>query len=79
MIAHPPLVGRSGTVFGFKAEYQASCFASLIQMAPAAPASVADQAMTRVIAFDVNETLFDLRALDAPFVGLLGSAGLRPR
>ncbi len=35
--------------------------------------------MTRVIAFDVNETLLDLRALDAPFVELLGSAGLRPQ
>ena len=33
--------------------------------------------MTRVIAFDVNETLLDLRALDAPFEELLGSAELR--
>jgi 2-haloacid dehalogenase len=33
--------------------------------------------MTRVIAFDVNETLLDLRALDAPFEQLLGSADLR--
>ncbi len=33
--------------------------------------------MTRVIAFDVNETLLDLRALDAPFEQLLGSAEAR--
>jgi hypothetical protein len=33
--------------------------------------------MTRVIAFDVNETLLDLRALDALFEELLGSAQLR--
>ena len=33
--------------------------------------------MTRVIAFDVNETLLDLRALDPPFEELLGSAALR--
>ena len=33
--------------------------------------------MTRVIAFDVNETLLDLAALDAPFAELLGSAELR--
>lgn len=33
--------------------------------------------MTRVIAFDVNETLLDLRALDGPFAELLGSADLR--
>jgi 2-haloacid dehalogenase len=33
--------------------------------------------MTRVIAFDVNETLLDLRALDEPFEQLLGSSGLR--
>jgi 2-haloacid dehalogenase len=32
-----------------------------------------------VIAFDVNETLLDLRALDEPFEGLLGSAALRPQ
>jgi 2-haloacid dehalogenase len=32
-----------------------------------------------VIAFDVNETLLDLRALDAPFAELLGSAALRPQ
>jgi 2-haloacid dehalogenase len=33
--------------------------------------------MTSVIAFDVNETLLDLRALDDPFEELLGSTGLR--
>jgi 2-haloacid dehalogenase len=33
--------------------------------------------MTRVIAFDVNETLLDLRALDGPFEKLLGSPSLR--
>lgn len=33
--------------------------------------------MTQVIAFDVNETLLDLGALDAPFEQLLGSSGLR--
>ncbi len=33
--------------------------------------------MPRVIAFDVNETLLDLRALDAPFAELLGSAEYR--
>lgn len=33
--------------------------------------------MTRVVAFDVNETLLDLRALDEPFEQLLGSAALR--
>ncbi|MFZ0091954.1 MAG: haloacid dehalogenase type II [Solirubrobacteraceae bacterium] len=33
--------------------------------------------MTQVIAFDVNETLLDLRALDRPFEELLGSAALR--
>jgi 2-haloacid dehalogenase len=33
--------------------------------------------MTRVIAFDVNETLLDLRALDEPFEQLLGSSDLR--
>ncbi|MGS2646233.1 haloacid dehalogenase type II [Streptosporangium sp. LJ11] len=33
--------------------------------------------MTRVVAFDVNETLLDLRALDAAFEELLGSAELR--
>lgn len=35
--------------------------------------------MARVIAFDVNETLLDLRALDEPFQALLGSASLRPQ
>ena len=35
--------------------------------------------MASVIAFDVNETLLDLRALDAPFEALLGSAALRPQ
>lgn len=33
--------------------------------------------MTKVIAFDVNETLLDLRVLDAAFDELLGSAELR--
>lgn len=33
--------------------------------------------MTRVIAFDVNETLLDLSVLDAPFAEILGSASLR--
>jgi 2-haloacid dehalogenase len=33
--------------------------------------------MTRVIAFDVNETLLDLRALDEPFEQLLGPPSLR--
>lgn len=33
--------------------------------------------MTTVIAFDVNETLLDLRALDAHFEDLLGSTALR--
>jgi 2-haloacid dehalogenase len=32
-----------------------------------------------VIAFDVNETLLDLRALDVPFEALFGSAALRPQ
>ena len=35
--------------------------------------------MASVIAFDVNETLLDLRALDEPFLVLLGSAALRPQ
>ncbi len=35
--------------------------------------------MARVIAFDVNETLLDLRALDAPFEARLGGAALRPQ
>jgi 2-haloacid dehalogenase len=33
--------------------------------------------MTKIVAFDVNETLLDLRALDAPFEELFGSAALR--
>ncbi len=33
--------------------------------------------MTSIIGFDVNEILFDLRALDVPLEELLGSAGLR--
>ncbi len=33
--------------------------------------------MTQVIAFDVNETLLDLRALDRPFQELMGDAALR--
>ena len=32
-----------------------------------------------VIAFDVNETLLDLRALDAPFAAAFGDASLRPQ
>ena len=32
-----------------------------------------------VIAFDVNETLLDLRALDAPFAAAFGDAALRPQ
>lgn len=35
--------------------------------------------MTRVLAFDVNETLLDLKALDRPFQELFGTAGLRPQ
>jgi len=35
--------------------------------------------MASVIAFDVNETLLDLRALDGPFQELFGSASLRPQ
>jgi 2-haloacid dehalogenase len=35
--------------------------------------------MARVIAFDVNETLLDLSALDEPFETLLGSRTLRPQ
>ena len=35
--------------------------------------------MTSVIAFDVNETLLDLRALDEPFAQVLGDAALRPQ
>jgi len=33
--------------------------------------------VTKVIAFDVNETLLDLSSLDTPFMSLLGSAALR--
>ncbi|MEV7817394.1 haloacid dehalogenase type II [Streptomyces flaveolus] len=33
--------------------------------------------MTRVLAFDVNETLLDLSALDKPFTALFGTAALR--
>jgi 2-haloacid dehalogenase len=32
-----------------------------------------------IIAFDVNETLLDLRALDAPFAAAFGDASLRPQ
>src|SRR5436190_393902 len=32
-----------------------------------------------VLAFDVNETLLDLRALDAPFAATFGDAALRPQ
>jgi 2-haloacid dehalogenase len=32
-----------------------------------------------VIAFDVNETLLDLRALDDPFERVFGTAALRPQ
>ncbi len=35
--------------------------------------------MVQIIAFDVNETLLDLRALDAPFEELFGDAALRPQ
>jgi 2-haloacid dehalogenase len=35
--------------------------------------------MASVIAFDVNETLLDLAALDAPFEARLGDAALRPQ
>ncbi|HEY2688124.1 MAG TPA: haloacid dehalogenase type II [Streptosporangiaceae bacterium] len=35
--------------------------------------------VANVIAFDVNETLLDLGALDGPFQDLLGSAALRPQ
>jgi 2-haloacid dehalogenase len=31
-----------------------------------------------ILAFDVNETLLDLRALDAPFASVFGDAALRP-
>src|SRR5947207_12160473 len=32
-----------------------------------------------VLAFDVNETLLDLRALDPPFAAAFGDAALRPQ
>lgn len=35
--------------------------------------------MPTVIAFDVNETLLDLRALDEPFMRLFGSGAIRPQ
>lgn len=35
--------------------------------------------MTQVLAFDVNETLLDLKALDEPFEELFGTAALRPQ
>jgi 2-haloacid dehalogenase len=35
-------------------------------------------AREEVLAFDVNETLLDLRALDAPFTAVFGDATLRP-
>lgn len=35
--------------------------------------------MAKVIAFDVNETLLDLRALDGPFEETFGTAALRPQ
>lgn len=35
--------------------------------------------MTTVIAFDVNETLLDLSALDEPFAAAMGDAKLRPQ
>ena len=35
--------------------------------------------MTTVIAFDLNETLLDLSALDEPFERLFGAAPLRPQ
>ncbi|HZC51185.1 MAG TPA: haloacid dehalogenase type II [Mycobacterium sp.] len=35
--------------------------------------------MVHVIAFDVNETLLDLRVLDTPFEELFGDAALRPQ
>ncbi|GGK73595.1 haloacid dehalogenase type II [Mangrovihabitans endophyticus] len=34
--------------------------------------------MAKVIAFDVNETLLDLRGLDGPFTEVFGDAALRP-
>jgi 2-haloacid dehalogenase len=41
------------------------------------PTSKVTKPMIQVIAFDVNETLLDLGALDAPFEELLGSSSLR--
>jgi 2-haloacid dehalogenase len=38
---------------------------------------VEEESVVTVIAFDVNETLLDLAALDAPFEDLLGAASLR--
>ena len=35
--------------------------------------------MTTVVAFDVNETLLDLSALDGPFEEVFGTAALRPQ
>ncbi len=35
--------------------------------------------MTQVVAFDVNETLLDLRALDEPFETAFGTSALRPQ
>ncbi|MEU2925954.1 haloacid dehalogenase type II [Streptomyces sp. NPDC007251] len=35
--------------------------------------------MTRILAFDVNETLLDLKILDGPFEALFGTAKLRPQ
>ena len=35
--------------------------------------------MTTLLAFDVNETLLDLRALDPLFEKLLGESALRPQ
>jgi 2-haloacid dehalogenase len=46
---------------------------------PATSAGSEEWLMASVIAFDVNETLLDLRALDEPFEALLGSAALRPQ
>jgi 2-haloacid dehalogenase len=36
-----------------------------------------EQAMARVCVFDVNETLLDLRALDAQFARVFGDASVR--
>src|ERR1700685_4219445 len=41
------------------------------------PPETEESAMTAVVAFDVNETLLDLRALDPAFEQLLGSSALR--